>query len=70
MTCADHLPREGGKEATDLETHVVLCQQRYEELHRRLAALERTLGKLLWTVAGGFGSVLVVMLSAILARAG
>jgi hypothetical protein len=58
-------PRE--KEADDLETHVALCQQRYEALERRLGALEATLSKLLWTVAGGFGSVLVVMLGTILA---
>ena len=57
------------KESADLETHVALCQQRYEELRWRLGALERTLAKLLWTVAGGFGSMLVVMLGAILARA-
>lgn len=55
------------KEAIDLEMHVALCQQRYEALERRLATLETTLSKLLWTVAGGFGSVLVVMLGAILA---
>ncbi|MGF1626820.1 MAG: hypothetical protein ACFCVH_18220 [Alphaproteobacteria bacterium] len=55
------------KEAADLETHVALCQQRYESLERRLEALEATLSQLLWTVAGGFGSVLAVMLGAILA---
>lgn len=54
------------KEAVDLETHVALCQNRYEALERRLGTLERTLGKLLWTVAGGFGSVLLVMLGALL----
>lgn len=57
-----------GKESSDLETHVALCQHRYEALERRMGALERTLSRLLWTVAGGFGSVLVVMLAAILTR--
>lgn len=52
------------KEGYDLETHVALCQQRYEALERRLGAVEATLAKLLWTVAGGFGSVLAVMLGA------
>lgn len=70
MTTHRQRAREPGKEAADLETHVALCQQRYEELRRRLGALERTLARLLWTVAGGFGSVLVVMLGAILARGG
>lgn len=70
MTARPRTAHQSGKEAADLETHVVLCQQRYEELRRRLGALERTLARLLWTVAGGFGSVLVVMLGAILARGG
>ena len=55
------------KEAADLETHVALCQQRYEALERRLGALEATLSKLLWTVAGGFGSVLTAMLGTLVA---
>lgn len=54
------------KEAHDLETHVALCQQRYEALERRMGMVEATLAKLLWTVAGGFGSVLAVMLGAML----
>ncbi|MEZ5665869.1 MAG: hypothetical protein R3F55_00205 [Alphaproteobacteria bacterium] len=56
------------KEASDLETHVILCQQRYEALERRLVTVERTLSQLLWTVAGGFGSVLIVMLGALLSQ--
>ena len=64
-TMSARAPRD--KEAADLETHVALCQQRYEALERRLGALEATLSRLLWTVAGGFGSVLVVMLGTILA---
>ena len=67
MPPMEHLP---AKEASDLETHVILCQNRYAALERRLGTVERTLDKLLWTVAGGFGSVLIVMLGALLTRGG
>jgi hypothetical protein len=31
------------KESTDLETHVALCSQRYEQLDRRLTSIEAKL---------------------------
>ena len=58
MPPMEHLP---AKEASDLETHVILCQNRYAALERRLGTVERTLDKLLWTVAGSFILLLMAL---------